>query len=73
MNLGNPIETIVHHILIQGMNGLSSLSRCVYHGEYINVCHAHWTGPMVSNDVRLSIIMIHQATILHGLLTLEGD
>ena len=27
---------------------------------------------MVNHDARLSIVMIHQVTILHGLLTLRG-
>ena len=31
----------------------------------------YWTGPMVNHDARLSSIMIHQTTLLHGLLTLR--
>ena len=31
----------------------------------------HWTKPMVNHDVRLSNVMIHQATILHRLSTLR--
>ena len=29
----------------------------------------HWTRPMVNHDVKLSIVMIYQATLLHGLST----
>ena len=44
----------------------------VSHGECTSVCDAYWIGPTVDHDARLSIVMIHQATILHGLLTLRG-
>ena len=37
-----------------------------------SVCNAHWIGPMVNHDVRLLIVMIHQATILYEPLTLRG-
>ena len=33
---------------------------------------AYWTRPTVTHDVRLSIVVIHQCTTLHGLLTLKG-
>ena len=36
------------------------------------VCDEHWTGPMANHGTRLSIVMIHQATILHELSTLRG-
>ena len=62
MNLSNPIETIVHHLLIGGMT----------YGECTSVCDVHWTGPTMNHDARLSIVMIHQATRLHGLSTLRG-
>ena len=53
-------------------DGLSWLLRQVSYGEYTSVCDAHRTRPMVNHDVRLSIVIIHQATILYRLLTLRG-
>ena len=47
-------------------DGLSWPSGWVSHGEYTNVCDAHWIGPTMNHDTRLLIVMIHQATILHG-------
>ena len=43
-----------------------------FHDECTSLCDAHWTGPMVNHDVRLSNVMIHQAIMLHGLSTLRG-
>ena len=34
-------------------------------------CDAHWTRPMANHNTKLSIVMIDQATILHGLSTLK--
>ena len=49
---------------------LSWSSGWVSHGESTSICDAYWTGPTVNHDARLSIVMIHQATILHELSTL---
>ena len=46
--------------------------RCVSHGECTSVFNAHWIGPMVNHNSRLSIVIIYQAIILHGLSTLRG-
>ena len=70
MNLSNPIESIMHYILIGGMTYLShrdgfpmvSTVACIV---------MHWIRLIVNHDVRLSIVMIHQATLLHGLSTLR--
>ena len=48
-------------------DGLSWPSKWVFHSECISVCDAHWIGLTVNHDARLSIVMIQQATILHGL------
>ena len=40
-------------------------SGWVSYGEYTSVCDAHWTGLMMNHDAKLSIVIIHQATILH--------
>ena len=77
MDLGNLIETVVHHLLIGGMtclgrrDGFHMVSALVYM-MYTSVYDVHWTRPMMNHDARLSIVMIHQATILHGLSTLRG-
>ena len=44
----------------------------VSHGECTSICDAHWIGPIVNHDARLSIVIIHQVTILHGLSTFRG-
>ena len=49
MGLGNPLEVVVHHLLIGDMVGLS------YQDGFLMVsalvCMAtHWTGPTVSHD-----------------------
>ena len=79
MDLGNLVQTEVHHLLIGGTTCLShrdgfsmvSLDWFVLHREYTSVCDAHWIGPMVNHVTRLSIITIHQPTILHGLSDLR--
>ena len=32
----------------------------------------YWIGPKVNHNIKLLIVMIHQTTILYGLLTLIG-
>ena len=69
MDLGYPFDTVVHYLLIRGVtcficqNGFPMVSVA---------CDAHWTRPTVNHNTRLSIVMILQATILHGLSTLKG-
>ena len=46
--------------------------RRVSHGECTSVCDAHWTRLTMNHEARLSIVMIHQTTILHELSTLRG-
>ena len=53
MCLGNPLEVVVHHLLIGGMVGLS------YQDEFPIVSAlmcmvTHWTRPTVNHDLRLS-------------------
>ena len=71
MDLGNPIETVVHYLLIGGMVCLSCWDRFSMVNVLVNMV-AHWTEPMVNHDIRLSIVMIHQDSILHGVSTLRG-
>ena len=71
MDLNNPIETKVHCLLIRGMiclghqDGFLMVSALVF-------MFIHWTRPTINYEVRLSVVMIHQATMLHGLTTLRG-
>ena len=53
-------------------DGLSWPLGGASHGECTSVCDAHQTRPTVNHDTRLSIVLIHQVTILHRLLTLRG-
>ena len=53
MGLGNPLEVVVHYLLIGGMIGLGY--RDGFPMVSALVCMVtHWTGPMVSHDLRLS-------------------
>ena len=52
-------------------DGLSWPLGWVSHDECTSVCDAYWIKPMVNHNAKLSIVMIHQATILHGLSTLR--
>ena len=49
MSLGNPLEVVVHHILIGGMAGLS-----YWDGFSMVSALVCWIGPTVSHDLRLS-------------------
>ena len=42
-----------------------------FHSEHTSICDTHWTELTTNHDARLSIVMIHQATIMHRLSTLE--
>ena len=53
-------------------DGLSQMSGWVSNGEGTNVYDAHWIGRTVNQDAKLSIFIIDQAIILHGLSTLRG-
>ena len=70
MGLDNLVETVVHHLIIEGMTCISH--RNGFPMVSALVCDAHWTGPTVNYDARLSIFMIYQATILYGLSTMRG-
>ena len=65
MDFSNLVKTVVHYILIRRMtyldcrNGFAMVSVLVY-------MVTHWTRPTMNHDTRLSIVMIHQTTILHG-------
>ena len=58
MDLGYPFETIVNYLLIK---------EWFSHVKCTSTCDAHWIGPIVNHDTRLSIVMIHQATKLYRL------
>ena len=53
MGLSNPLEVVVHHILIGGMTGLDYLNK--FPMVSVLVCMVtHWIGPTVSQNLRLS-------------------
>ena len=53
IGLGNPLEPIVHHLLIGGMTGLGYWDKFLMVSALVCVV-AHWTRLMVSHDLRLS-------------------
>ena len=66
MGLGNPLEVVVHHLLIRGMVGLS------YRDEFpmvsALVCMVtHWIGPAVSYDLKLLVMTLPSCFIMLSL------
>ena len=53
MSLGNPLEFVVNHLLIRGMAGLGYWDGFPMVSALVCMV-AHWTGPIVSYDLRLS-------------------
>ena len=71
MDLANPVEIVMHYLLIRWKTCLSHQDEFLM--VSVLVCMVtHWIRLAINHNVRLSIVMIHQATILHGLLTLSG-
>ena len=68
MDLGNPLETVVHYLIIGGITFHS------HHDSFPMVSAlesiiTHCVGPMMNHDISYWVVIIHQATILHGLST----
>ena len=53
MGLRNPLEVIVYHLLIGGMIGLGYQDGFPMVSALVCMV-THWTGPMMSHDLRLS-------------------
>ena len=53
MNLSNPLKVVVHHLLIGRMTNLSYWDEFPMVSALVCMV-AHWTGPMMSYDLRLS-------------------
>ena len=53
IGLGNPLEVVVHHLLIGGMVGLSYQDGFPIVSALVCMV-THWIGPMMSHDLRLS-------------------
>ena len=71
MDLDNLVKTVMYNLLIGRMTCLGHWDE--FPMVSILVCMVtHWIGPMVNHDIRLSIVMIYQFIILHGLSTLKG-
>ena len=63
MGLGNPLEVVVHHLLIGVMVGFSYWDRLSMVSALVCMV-THWTRPTMSHDLRLS--NIHDLTkLLH--------
>ena len=71
MDLSNPVETIVHHLLIGWMNCLDHRDGFPMVSALVYVMYTR-LGPRVNYNAKLSIVMIYQVTILHGLSILRG-
>ena len=54
MGLGNPLEVVVHYLLIGGIVGLSYRDEFPMVSALVCIV-THWTRPTVSHDLRLSI------------------
>ena len=71
MDLGNLVEIVVHYLLIGGMT-------CLDHRDGFPMVSAlvctiiYWKRPIVNHNLKLSIVKIHQTTILYGLSSLKG-
>ena len=71
MDLGNPVEIVMHYLLIGGMTCLNCRDK--FPIVSVLVCMVtHWTGRTVNHDIKLSIVMIYQTSILCRLSTLRG-
>ena len=53
MSLGNPLEVVVHYLLIEGMIGLSYQDE-FYVVSILVYMATYWTRPTVSHDLKLS-------------------
>ena len=67
MGLGNPLEVVVHHLLIGEMVGLGYWDGFPMVSALVCMV-THWTGHTVSHDLRLS--SSHDSTkLLHCVLS----
>ena len=67
MDPDNPLEVVVHHLLIRGMAGLGYWDEFPMMSALVCMI-AHWTRPMVSYDLRLS--SSHDSTkLLHYIVS----
>ena len=53
------VEIVVHHLLIRETDYLGSQDEFPMVSALVYVHDAHWKGPTVNRDARLSIVMIH--------------
>ena len=70
MTLGNLVVIRVHYLLIKGIVCFGCQDEFLMM-SFLVCMVTHWTKPMVNHDVSLSVVMIHEATILHALSTLR--
>ena len=53
MGLGNPLDVVVHHLLIRGMTSLGYQDGFPMVSALVRMVK-NWIGPIVSHDLRLS-------------------
>ena len=53
MGLGNPLEVVMHYLLVRGMIGLGYWDEFPMVSALVRMI-AHWIGPMAIYDLRLS-------------------
>ena len=70
MGFSNPLEVIVHHLLIGMMASLSYWDRFPMVSALVCMV-THWTKPMVSHDLKLSSVMTSPSFFIMLSLNLE--
>ena len=70
MDLGNPLETVMHYLLIRRITSLSHQDGFPLVSALVCMV-THWIRPTVNHDENLSLVIIHRATLLCGLSTLR--
>ena len=61
MDLGNPIETIVHYLLIRGMIYFGRQDR-FFMVSALMCMVTHYIGPTMNHNIRLSIVRIDSSS-----------
>ena len=71
LDLDNPIKIVVYYLLVGRVVCLGRRDRFFMVKAPVYAV-MHWIESMVNHDVRISIVLTHQDTMLKGLLTLKG-
>ena len=71
MDLRNLVEIVVNYLLIKGIIYLSCRDEFLVVNTLVCMV-TNYIRLTVNHNVRLLVVMIYQATILHRILTLRG-